>query len=162
MRLTLQRFSGGKEATLGLLSRDLPTRREFLCFVLEDELRDVKVPGETAIPAGTYRITLRDFGNHHQAYSTPGHWAYDIHVGMLWLRDVPGFQDILIHTGNNDQHTRGCLLVGDGVTQNITDLGALSGSRAAYRRVYPLIANALAGGEEVTIEIIDPENINAR
>jgi hypothetical protein len=162
MRLKWRRFSPGSESCLSLLHRVTTTGEEFMAFGLEDELRAVKVPGETAIPAGTYRITFRDFGGFHEAYSTPGHWAYDIHIGMLWLRDVPGFQDILIHAGNRDTDTRGCLLVGDGVSQNLTESGALLQSRAAYRRIYPRIALSLKAGEVVEIEIIDPENVNAR
>ena len=71
--------------------------------------------------------------------------------GMLWVRDVPGFEWILIHTGNTDEHTAGCLLVG-----NSSDLKGFIGSSVnAYKRIYPPIAKAIENGEEVTIEYID-------
>ena len=41
-----------------------------------------------------------------------------MHKGMLWVRDVPGFEYILIHTGNTDEHTAGCLIVGDSQQNN--------------------------------------------
>ena len=41
-----------------------------------------------------------------------------MHKGMLWVRDVPGFEYILIHTGNTDEHTSGCLIVGDSQENN--------------------------------------------
>jgi hypothetical protein len=151
VRLELIRFSSGEEATLGLLY--FAEEGAFLAFTLEDEHREIKVPGETCIPEGTYRITLRTEGGFHQRYSTPGHWAYDIHKGMIWIRDVPGFQYILIHTGNRDEHTEGCILIGDGASQNVTEEGSLQASRAAYRRVYPQIAGRLENGEEGFITI---------
>lgn len=71
-----------------------------------------------------------------------------MHKGMLWVRDVPGFEYILIHTGNTDEHTSGCLIVG-----NSSDIKGFIGSSVnAYKRTYPSIAQALENGEEVTIE----------
>jgi len=70
---------------------------------------------------------------------------------MLWVRDVPGFEYILIHTGNTDEHTSGCLLVG-----NSSDYKGFIGSSVdAYKRVYPSIAEALENGEDVEITYTD-------
>jgi hypothetical protein len=82
--------------------------------------RDVKVKGETRIPAGRYQVTLRTEGGFHSKYSEK---YGEMHKGMLWVRDVPGFEYILIHTGNTDEHTAGCLLVG-----NTSDLKGFVGS----------------------------------
>lgn len=148
MKLTLQRFSLGDNCTLGLLFADC----DFLCFTLEDEYRTEKVRGQTRIPAGEYDITLRTVGGFHSRYA--GRFG-DMHKGMLWLRDVPDFEYILIHCGNNHEHTEGCILVGDGQTTNVGRDGFLSHSEAAYRRIYPPIAAALLAGEEVWIEVRD-------
>ena len=40
-------------------------KRTFLAYTLEDEQRDVKVYGETRIPAGTYKLKLRTVGGFH-------------------------------------------------------------------------------------------------
>ena len=42
---------------------------------------------------------------------------------MLHITNVPNFEYILIHCGNTDEHTSGCLLVGDSQENNglITD-----------------------------------------
>ena len=148
MDLTLYRFSPQSDDTLGLLFID----DEFSCFTLEDEYRDVKVPGETRIPAGEYSILLRTEGGLQKKYRKR---FARIHAGMLWLQDVPGFKWIYIHCGNRDEHTDGCILVGDSSQQNITEDGFIGGSASAYRRIYPLIADAILSGETVTITIKD-------
>lgn len=148
MKISQYRFSDGANDTLSLWFID----GKFSCFILEDEKREVKIKGETRIPAGTYRILLRKEGGHHESYLKK---FPDFHKGMLWLQDVPNFQYILIHIGNVEKDTDGCLIVGNSVSQNITDKGSLQGSTDAYKRVYPIIANELEKGNVVTIEIFD-------
>lgn len=148
--LELVRYSFGSDSTLGLLFDISGGGREFLCYTLEDEARDVKVPGETCIPPGTYEITLRVVGGFHGRYGAafPG-----IHEGMLWLRGVENFEYILIHCGNDDDDTAGCILVGDTSQQNVTEQGFIGHSRNAYRRIYPPIAQALKAEERVVITV---------
>ena len=66
--------------------------------------------------------------------------------------DVENFEYILIHCGNTDEHTNGCLLLGDTQTNNVVSSNGFVGrSSQAYARVYPPIAKALINGEEVII-----------
>lgn len=147
MKLKVIRHHSTDDFTLGMLL-DVSKGIKFLAYTLEDEHRDEKVKGETRIPAGTYNITLRTEGGFHQRYEEK---YGTMHKGMLWVRDVPGFEYILIHTGNTDEHTAGCLLVG-----NSSDLkGFIGSSVSAYKRIYPAIAKALDKGEQVTIQYID-------
>ena len=75
---------------------------------------------------------------------------------MLHITNVPGFEYILIHCGNTDEHTAGCLLVGDSQENNsLVKDGFIGKSSQAYKRIYPKIAKALQAGEEVKIEYID-------
>ena len=75
---------------------------------------------------------------------------------MLHVQDVPNFKWILIHVGNTDEHTAGCLILGDSQENNtLVKDGFIGRSGQAYKRVYPPIAEALENGEEVTIEYID-------
>jgi hypothetical protein len=75
---------------------------------------------------------------------------------MLHVTDVPGFEYILIHTGNTDEHTAGCLIVGDSQENNlILSDGFVGKSVNAYKRIYPSIAKAIEQDEEVTIEYVD-------
>lgn len=143
MRLRVVRYNSESDFTLGMLI-DETEGRKFLCYTLEDEHRETKVKGETRIPEGTYFVTLRTTGGFHSRYTQK---YGDMHKGMLWVRDVPGFEYILIHTGNTDEHTEGCLLVG-----NSSDVKGFVGSSVdAYKKIYPAIAAALEAGDEVTI-----------
>jgi hypothetical protein len=153
LHLDLQRYAEGDESCLGILFERRGHDLEFLGFTLEDIPREKKIAGITGIPAGTYQIKLRKEGGFHAEYSRSGHWAHDIHKGMLWLQDVPGFEHILLHPGNRDDDTKGCILVGDSASQNITEEGSIGSSRNAYRRIYPPIAAALEAGELVIITV---------
>jgi len=155
MKLELLRFSSGKDSTLGILSETTMGRR-FLCYTLEDEFRAVKVKKETRIPAGEYQIKLRTEGGFHQNYSKK---YPSIHKGMLHLQNVPGFEYILIHVGNTDDNTEGCILVGDTSSQNIIKDGFIGESGPAYTRIYPPIASALLRGEMVTIKVVDFDTV---
>lgn len=151
MDLLTLRFNDNGDSTNGLLFEKLQDdKKKFMCYTLEDEGRQKKVYGETRIPDGTYKIKLRKVGGFHKRYSEI---FSDIHIGMLELVDVPGFKHILIHCGNDDEDTSGCLLVGD--TQENNDQkkdGFIGKSRQAYKRIYKHIVEALNRGEEVNIE----------
>lgn len=157
MKLEVLRISSQKDSTNGILF-DITDGRKFLAYTLEDEYRDEKVMSETRIPAGTYKITLRTVGGFHSRYEAK--YGNDFHKGMLWVKDVPGFEYILIHTGNTDEHTAGCLLVGSSQNENLTKKdGFIGASTTAYKRIYPPIAEALEKGKEVTITYIDYDTI---
>ena len=152
MKLKVIRFSSQKDSTSGLLF-DVTDRTKFLCYTLEDERREEKVMAETRIPAGVYSILLRKEGGFHGRYTKK---YGDMHKGMLHVQDVPNFKWILIHTGNTDEHTAGCLILGDSQENNVLMKdGFIGRSVQAYKRVYPPIAEALENGEEVTIEYVD-------
>ena len=127
--LEVLRYSSGADSTLGLLFINDANGREFLSYTLEDEFREEKVSAETRIPEGTYDIKLRTEGGFHNRYSAK--FGTPWHRGMLHVQDVPEFEYILIHTGNTDEHTMGCLLVADSSTQNITKDGFVGASVSA-------------------------------
>ena len=114
MKLEVLRISSESDSTSGLVF-DITNGRKFLCYSLEDEYRNDKVMHETRVPAGTYKILLRKEGGFHGRYTKK---YGDFHKGMLHVQDVPGFKWILIHTGNTDEHTSGCLIVGDSQENN--------------------------------------------
>lgn len=151
MKLDVIRTQFGSDATNGILLID----GVFECFTLEDEVRDgQKEMGETAIPLGEYEIKFRTVGGYDAKYQK--RYGTTWHKGMLELQDVPNFKYILIHTGNTDEHTAGCLLVGE--TQQDLDKGKdgfIGGSGDAYKKMYPKVRDALLNGEKVTIKYSD-------
>ena len=74
---------------------------------------------------------------------------------MLHITNVPNFRWILIHIGNDDEATAGCLLVGDEANNNNIRDGFIKNSTEAYKRIYPVVANAIDNGDEVWINYYD-------
>ena len=75
---------------------------EWLCFTLEDAVREVKIPGRTAIPTGSYTLTLRTEGGMNSRYTD----KYGTrHHGMIWLRGDDAFEKdwewVYFHKGND-------------------------------------------------------------
>ena len=151
MELEVWRYSGGADATLGLLMQPRPDTWELLCFTCEDEHRERKVAGETRIPAGRYAIELRTTGGMHSRYLA--RFGSNWHHGMLWLRHVPGFTWAYIHIGNDDDDTEGCILVGEGRDEFSR---TIQQSTNAYKRIYPKLVRAIAReGAWITIRDLD-------
>ncbi|MFN4229856.1 DUF5675 family protein [Parvibaculum sp.] len=156
MKLILERIASDVESTLGkLYLEDVDGNgRAFLCYVCEDEFRKEKVPGETRIPAGKYRLVLKRIGDSRFDAPYIQKFGRAFHKGMIQLLDVPGFAEILIHVGNTEGDTAGCLLIGNGWARDGQGHYMVTQSASAYRRIYPMIAEAIPC-EIVTLAIAD-------
>lgn len=142
----VKRTKQGKNSTLSELYID----GEFICYVLEDSVRDEKILGSTAIPTGRYKLAFRRYGrmNGHYKRLFP-----DFHKGMIQLMDVPNFSYIYIHIGNNFSDTSGCLLVGKTMKYDKDwDEYEIRKSRKAYISLYKRLATMMEK-EEVFIVI---------
>jgi hypothetical protein len=105
---------------------------------------------ETCIPEGTYDIKFRKTGGFHAKYTER---YKNAHYGMLHVQNVPNFTYILIHTGNTDEHTSGCLIVGESQQDlDISKDGFIGSSAVAYKKMYAKVSNQLLQGKEVSIE----------
>jgi hypothetical protein len=97
MILNVKRFEFGTNYTIGRLYVD----GVYECYTLEDKVREagVKVPNETAIPVGTYKVII----------------DHSVHFGkdLPHILNVMGFDGVRIHSGNTDKDTEGCILLGD-------------------------------------------------
>lgn len=131
MKMILQRGESTSKSTPGELFVD----GKHECFTLEDVVRDVKIPGETAIPAGIYEVII----NHSARFNCL----------LPLLLAVLGFIGVRIHTGNTDKNTEGCILVG--TTQAKDWVG---NSRIAFNSLFPKMQAAIAKNEKITLEIL--------
>lgn len=153
MRLTLKRIALKPTYTIGKLYID----GAYICDTLEDAVRDLnkngrfdngekKVYGETAIPYGTYEITMKV-----QSPKFSQKPAYAWCNGYLpRLLNVPEFDGILIHAGNTAKDSLGCPCVGEN-----KEVGKVLNSMNTLRyKVYPLLKTASDRGEKIFIEVV--------
>lgn len=148
MKLLLKRIALRESYTIGKLYID----GTYFCDTCEDRVRDInkdgdlndvgegKVYGQTAIPYGTYQVTL---DVQSPKYSQRAAYAWC--KGYLpRLVDVPHFDGILIHAGNDATHSAGCILVGENKVR-----GQVINSMATLKR----LVNLLKSSEDITITI---------
>lgn len=148
MIITLNRDTKMSDSTYGVLTcngQDYQT--------LEPAIRNQKVYGTTAIPPGSYQIKLRTEGGMDALYRVR---FADMHKGMLWLQDVPNFEDVYIHVGNYPKDTKGCILIG---TDRSESQSMIMDSTAAYKQFYPGVAQAILDGDDMVITILNPGGV---
>lgn len=112
---------------------------EYFCDTLEDKVRVMnsindKIKGETAIPAGTYKITLEMSPRFKRK--------------LPLLHDVPYFSGILIHRGNTAKDTHGCILVGENKVK-----GQVINSTKAEVALMDILTKAVNKGDTIDIEV---------
>lgn len=149
MKLVLKRINNQDNYCEGKLYID----GIYQCDVIEDvdrgltsemsvtEIQSKKVYGETAIPKGTYQITLDVVSPKFKNRS----WATFCEGKLPRLLDVPGFEGVLIHVGNEASNSLGCLLVG----QKTKD-GWVSNSTQTFKDLYYKLKQAT---DQITITI---------
>ncbi len=160
MKFVLQRKKQKGQATIGELyipaqgaDKDgSPGVENWLCHVLEDKKRKIKVWGKTRIPAGIYKLGFRKEGRFYRSYRVR-FAELENSRGMIHLLDVPNYKYILVHCGNSIEDTAGCLLVGDHVDMN-KRTPTIHESTRAYERTYCTLTDAMLK-EDCYIEIRD-------
>ena len=131
MILTLDRKYKLPTYTIGKLYID----GEYFCDTLEDkdrgltddmtvsEISNIKIKKETAIPTGTYKITIT--------------YSNRFKKNMPLINDVKGFEGIRIHSGNTNQDTEGCILVGFNKVK-----GNVINSRDTYNKLFSILSKS--------------------
>lgn len=147
MDIVNKRAYGTNESTLGVLIVD----GKPFGFVIEDEHRDVKVKGETRIPAGRYKLGLQmDQTPLTERYQKKYSW-FKKHIE---LKDVPNFTGVYIHVGNFESDTAGCQVIGKKAHIHPTGFSN-SESVKCFKELYELVYPLLERGENVYYTIID-------
>jgi hypothetical protein len=142
MKLLIKRIARKPGYTIGNLYIDSVK----FCDTLEDtdrglkqtmsleEIKRLKQPGITAIPFGTYNVVVNmspRFGRE-----------------LPRLEDVLGFTGILIHRGNTDADSSGCILVGENKVK-----GKVINSTSYEVELVKRCKEALARGESITVTV---------
>ena len=99
-----------------------------------EEIKRIKVKGDTCIPYGTYNVTIT--------------YSPRFKKNLPLINNVKGFEGIRIHSGNTPQDTEGCLLLGFNKIK-----GQVVDSRVTVSKFITQIQQALNKGEKVTITI---------
>ena len=120
----------------------------FFSYALEDAVRNQKIHGRTAIPAGQYVVKYRETESPMtMKYRERFNW-FNWHME---LQHVPNFKHIYIHIGNDEHDTDGCILVGD--VWNGDD--KIYESTNAFKRLYESLEMDLSCGDDGVVIIID-------
>lgn len=149
--LYMNRIFHDAETTQGALID--PSIKKMWGFIIEDQPQPKKVAKETRIPAGRYKLIInKTLTDKTKEYIAKYPW-FKFHIQ---LENVPGFQGIYIHIGNNDKDTDGCLLMNHvirnmGVYANTPGAESTECFKAFYLYFYPL----LESGQDVYINVQD-------
>lgn len=146
MRLTLKRIANKKDYCIGKLY----INGVYFCDTLEDvdrglsdamteeEIKQLKVKGQTAIPVGIYTVLLTYSPKYNKV--------------MPLINNVKGYSGIRIHSGNSSKDTEGCILVGKN-----TVVGRLTDSRITFNALFKRLQQK--GSNKITIEIYRTYNV---
>lgn len=156
MKLILKRVALRDTYTIGKLYIDT----HYFCDTCEDRVRDInkdgdlndagegKVYGKTAIPYGTYKITMKVQSPKFSKYQ----FYRDVCNGYLpRLLNVPHFDGILLHVADGYRGAdllSGCIGVGDNKIK-----GGLLNGKQTFIKLYKKLKEADNQGERIWITI---------
>lgn len=106
-------------------------------WMAKDGHRIDKVYGKTAIPTGTYKVSV-------------AYWS-KFKVNVPYVHDVPGFKGILIHNGSTAANTEGCVLVGENYAK-----GQLRNGKKYMVELTQRVQAAIKAGKKVRLTIVEP------
>lgn len=142
MKILVKRIAKRDTYTIGKMYLD----GKYFCDTLEDtdrnlkqtdfisSIKKVKIPNKTAIPSGTYELIVN--------------MSPKFKRRLPRLLNVPGFDGILIHRGNSDRETSGCLLVGENKI-----VGKVINSTKYETKLVSILTERQNKGEAIEIEI---------
>ena len=147
MKIIVKRQYFLPNCTIGQISvlfDDVPVLPIYVCDSLEpraiDWSKEKKIKGKTAIPCGEYDVEYR----HSEKFKRQ----------MPFLKNVPHFEGVMLHTGNRPSDTKGCILVGTNPrNQTGIILPSLINSRIKFKVLEKFLEKAMARGEAVKVVV---------
>lgn len=127
----------------------------YICDAIEDtdrglddsmsvaDIRKNKVYAQTAIPTGTYYLTLNIISP--KFYKKPYYKSF-CNGYLPRVLNVKGFDGILIHRGANQNSSAGCLIIGYNKIK-----GQVINSQQAFEKLYKLLKQANDKKDIITI-----------
>lgn len=153
MEIIVYRKYKKPDYTVGRMSID----GVFVCNTMEDVdrglddgmpdwmIKNKKIPNVTAIPTGRYIVDMDTVSPNFSKYP----FYMEVCKGKLpRLKNVKGYEGILIHCGNTHYNSSGCILVGLN-----KERGKLTDSKETFKKVYALMKEAHDRGETIYITI---------
>lgn len=143
MKILVKRTAKRPTYTIGKMYLD----GKYFCDTLEDTdrnisqttpldtIKKVKLPNNTAIPTGTYKVIVNVSPKFKRL--------------LPRLLNVPGFDGVLIHRGNTDKDTSGCILIGENKV-----VGKVINSTGYETKLVSILNKAQDNKENITIEIM--------
>lgn len=143
MKILVKRIAKRPTYTIGKMYLD----GKYFCDTLEDTdrnisqstpldtIKKVKLPNNTAIPTGTYKVIVNVSPKFKRL--------------LPRLLNVPGFDGVLIHRGNTDKDTSGCILIGENKV-----VGKVINSTGYETKLVSILNKAQDNKENITIEIM--------
>ena len=154
MEILVERKWKKSNYTIGILSID----GKRFCETLEDvdrnlnssmsveQIKTIKKPNETAIPTGTYEVTLDIFS---PKFGNKSFYKKTCNGKLPRLLNVKGFEGILIHVMDGPKGaelSEGCI----GVGRNLIKGGLLQG-KEYYKKLYDILKN---NNDKITIKSV--------
>ena len=151
MEILVERKWKKPHYTIGVMSID----GKRFCETLEDvdrnlnssmsveQIKAIKKPNETAIPTGTYEVTLDIFS---PKFGNKSFYKKTCNGKLPRILNVKGFDGVLIHCGNTNLDTSGCILVGRNLEK-----GKVLKSQETFEKLYKILKE---NKNNLTIKII--------
>ena len=151
MEILVERKWKKSNYTIGILSID----GKRFCETLEDvdrnlnssmsveQIKTIKKPNETAIPTGTYEVTLDIFS---PKFGNKSFYKKACNGKLPRILNVKGFDGVLIHCGNTNLDTSGCVLVGRNLEK-----GKVLNSQETFEKLYKILKE---NKNNLTIKIV--------
>ncbi|EAB5417050.1 hypothetical protein EI583_05570 [Campylobacter jejuni] len=150
MKITINRRYTGKTCVIGKFKvLDDEEKILFECFSLEEDKEGLESGKDLRIPEGNYNLKRHSPSRFENTLRSITKKDDDTMVNV-YNDEVPASRAILIHWGNTDKDTQGCILLGLTKDNNNESVGQ---SRLACKEFYDLMYGKNL--EDIKLEIVN-------